>query len=288
MVYLITVNYYSAELIQTLLDSVRSQAVEPFCLVIVNNSPDDKAVRSLAGPQVELLETGYNAGFGEGCNVGLRWVYEREPGAIAWLINPDAVLQPGALAQAQDYCRMHPDISMVGAVIDQPDGQIWFTGGEFNPANGRIVALETLPDPAIAAWETAWITGCSLLLNLGNFAACPEFDPVFFLYYEDFDFCRRYLAQGHQLRVVAAIRVTHCPSSIAHRDRPNALEHSTYSYLVALERHTSVGVLLYRLARIVAHAARIGFVDSARAIAIIKGVLHYGERVSRFGQSRQH
>lgn len=287
MIYLITVNYYSADLVQTLLESVRSQGAE-FSVVIVNNSPEDHQVRSLVGPQVKLLETGYNAGFGEGCNVGLRWVYEQEPGAIAWLINPDTTLQADALAQAQHYCTAHPEISLLGTVIDQPDGTIWFAGGAFNPATGRIVAQEQLPSPTIAAWETAWITGCSLIINLRHFATCPEFDPAFFLYYEDFDFCRRYLAQGHLLRVVAAIRVTHCPSSIAHRDRPKALEHSTYSYLVALERHTSPLVLLYRLARIVAHAARRYLVDSARAIAIIKGVLHYGERVSRFGQSRQH
>lgn len=286
MIYLITVNYYSAELIRTLLNSVRSQVTVNYQVVIVNNSPDDAQIYTLAQPKVQILEAGANRGFGEGCNLGLQWVYERDPTAIAWLINPDTTLTENALAQAVQFWATHPHFSILGTVIYEPDNTLWFAGGAFEPASGKIVAIATLPEPLPDYWETAWVTGCSLLLNLGKFSTCPQFDPAFFLYYEDFDFCRRYMQQGHAIAVTATIQVVHRPSSITSRNRAAKFEHSTYSYLLALERYTVPWVVGYRLSRIVAHALRASLIDREKAIAIIKGVLRY-VRVSRLGKFSQ-
>jgi GT2 family glycosyltransferase len=137
----------------------------------------------------------------------------------------------------------------------------------------------------VAYVETAWVTGCSLLLNLNTFADCPQFDPAYFLYYEDFDFCRRYAKQGHPVVVTNQIRVVHTPSSITSRNQSLKLQYSTDSYLLALQRHTSPAVTLYRLGRILGHALRISWVEPEKAIAIIKGVRTYLVRVSRFGKS---
>jgi N-acetylglucosaminyl-diphospho-decaprenol L-rhamnosyltransferase len=285
VIYLITVNYDSADLIATLIQSVKSTTAE-YQFLIVNNSPADETVRSLAGDRVQILETGENLGFGGGCNVGLRWVYERNSEAIAWLLNPDTELPQGMVDRAIQFCQHHAEGSIWGTEIVQPDGKIWFAGGEFNPVTGRIVAQTH--DPA-QSWEeyqdTAWVTGCSLLLNLANFPACPQFDPAFFLYYEDFDFCRRYAHQGHQIGVTHRLQVIHSPSSITGRNLPFKLEHSTYSYLVALQRHTPPWTLAYRLGRILGRALRVSRREPETAIAIIKGVVRYGRRVSGFGQS---
>ncbi len=129
------------------------------------------------------------------------------------------------------------------------------------------------------------MTGCSLILNLAQFSQCPEFDRDYFLYYEDFDFCRRYAAQGHAIAVTAQIQVIHQPSAITSRAPALKVKHSTYSYLLALEKHATPQALLYRLGRILGHAAKISLREPERAIAIIKGVFHYLVRVSRFAPS---
>ncbi|MBF2026854.1 MAG: glycosyltransferase family 2 protein [Oscillatoriales cyanobacterium C42_A2020_001] len=285
MIDLITVNYHSAELIKALLASVQQSAAVDYRVIVVNNSPDDRALQSLAAENVHILEAGDNLGFGGGCNLGLRWVYERDENAIAWLINPDTVLPPGTLENALQFCTTHPQLSIIGTVVREPDGTIWFAGGEFNPNNGRIVASETLPSTTEDYVETAWVTGCSLLINLQMFATCPQFDPAYFLYYEDFDFCRRYAQQGHSVVVMTQIQVIHQPSSITGRNQMLKLQHSTYSYLLTLTRHTSLPVVFYRLGRILFHAIRVSIVAPERAIAIIKGVINYVVRVKPLDQS---
>lgn len=272
-VYLLTVNYYSAELIQRLLRSLENSPLTDWHCLIINNSPADHAIHALTSPAVQIIETGANLGFGGGCNVGLQWVYERQRDAIAWLLNPDTVLEPGTLERAVQFCQDHSEWSIIGTVIREPTGNIWFAGGEFDPNNGKILAAQTLPSNLPDYWPTAWVTGCSMILNLKHFATCPQFNPQYFLYYEDFDFSRRYAGAG--LIVTQQIQVTHYPSSITSRDPGRKLQHSTYSYLLALEHHTHFTVLLYRLGRIVGHALRKSVVEPQTAIAIIKGVLNY-------------
>lgn len=282
MIYLITVNYEAADLIRELLASVRSQLETAALLVIVNNSPNDAGVRGLAGDGVQILEAGENLGFGGGCNLGLAWVYARDPGAIAWLINPDARLEVGALRHAIAFCQTYAHLAIVGTLIREGDGSIWFAGGTFNPQDGTILAATTLPDSTAAYLDTDWVTGCSLILNLANFAECPQFDRRYFLYYEDFDFCRRYGQQGQAIALAPQIQVIHQPSSITGREPSRKYRISTTSYLLALETHTAPQVLLYRLGRIVGHALKISLVEPQTAIAIIKGVFDYLVRVRRF------
>ncbi len=302
MIYLITVNYYSSELIAKLLASIQGQSqAHDYQLIIVNNSAADDCA-TLAGDRVLILDAGANLGFGGGCNLGLNWVYERDRAATVWLINPDAMLPENALNHAAQFCSAHPTLSIMGTIISEPSGKIWFAGGEFVPETGKIVASTELASPELASpelastelaspelassgfvsqkadyVETSWVTGCSLLLNLQNFDPCPQFDPAYFLYYEDFDFCRRYAQQGHSV-VMTSIHVIHQPSSIASRNPALTLQHSTFSYLLALKRHTSQQVFWYRLSRIMFHAVRLGVVQPQRAIAILKGVLHFGQR----------
>jgi N-acetylglucosaminyl-diphospho-decaprenol L-rhamnosyltransferase len=283
MLYLIVVNYESTELIRHLLASIPT--MPNYQVIIVNNSPRDRAIHALTSSSIQVLEAGSNLGFGGGCNLGLQWLYEQDKGAIAWLLNPDTQLQSDSLQKAQQFCQTYTDLSIIGTVIREPDDTIWFAGGEFEPGNGKIVAGQTLPQNVTAYWETAWVTGCSLLLNLKNFPTCPQFHPDFFLYYEDFDFCRRYADQGHQIVVTDQIQVTHRPSSITSRNPTLKLEYSTESYLLALANHTPPRVVLYRLGRIVFRALRLSVVEPQTAIAIIKGVRNYLVRVSHFDQS---
>ncbi|NJP08902.1 MAG: glycosyltransferase family 2 protein [Leptolyngbyaceae cyanobacterium RU_5_1] len=285
MIYLITVNYYSTELIAKLLASIQAQSSASYQFVIINNSPDDRLLQTLKEDSILVLEAGDNLGFGGGCNLGLNWVYAQDKEAIAWLINPDATFPEGALEQAINFCTLHPYLSIIGTIVEEPGGNIWFAGGEFNPENGRIIAENSFSNSTDDYIETSWITGCSLLLNLKKFPSCPQFDPDFFLYYEDFDFCRRYAQQGHTVAVTNQIRVIHQPSSITSRNPSLKFEHSTYSYLLALTKHTRRTVVLYRLGRILFHALRASLVEPEKAIAIIKGVFSYVVRVRSLGKS---
>ncbi len=247
-IYFLTVNYYSTELIQKLINSIQLTSHLFQKIIIINNSTDDESIYKLQSNTTIIINSETNLGYGKACNLGLNWIYNQNPQAIVWLINPDAYLLPDSLENAHHFLTKNPDFSILGTTVYESTGKIWFGGGKFIPETGKIIANEFLSNAETSI--TDWVTGCSMLINLKNFENCPEFDDDYFLYYEDFDFCRRYVKQGHKIALTKKISVVHQPSSITHKNPELKLYYSIYSYLLSLEKHTNKSVLIYRLVRI--------------------------------------
>ena len=253
MIYWITVNYYSTSLIEQLINSIPVQSDIDYRVIIVNNSPDDSSIYTFKNESIIILDSPKNIGFGQACNLGLNWVYQQNCQGIVWLINPDAYLPRESLKQVIAFFQNYPEISILGTVVEEPTGKVWFGGGEFNAKIGQIIALNRISETPVvnsAYIPMKWVTGCSLLINLKRFSECPQFDPDYFLYYEDFDFCLRYGKQGHQVVMSSQIRVIHQPSSITNRNQSLKVQQSIYSYLLSLEKHSNFWILGYRLLRI--------------------------------------
>lgn len=280
MIYLVTVNYYCAEAIAQLIQSIQANYGGDYTFIIVNNSADDAAVHHLKTDNIIIIESGENLGYGRGCNLGLNWIYAKDRGAIVWIINPDAYATADAIACAKLFFSNYPEVSILGTIVCLPTGKIWFSGGQFSAKNGKIIA-SALPisEPEKPYAHTQWVTGCSLLINLKKFGNCPQFDPDYFLYYEDCDFCMRYGKLGHIIAITKQIKVIHQPSSITNKNINLKIQHTIYSYLLTLEKHASQLVLLYRLVRITLSALSPLPFQRKIATSEIKGVLKYCERV---------
>lgn len=283
MIYLITVNYYSADLINQLLASIKPSDAANFKFVIVNNSPDDRQIQTLARESVVILNAPRNLGFGVGCNLGLQWVYQQDPQSIVWLINPDTTLPEEALTQVDYFFQTHSDLAIVGTVVEQPDGTSWFTGGQFVAKTGMISIIDLFGcQPQIDYVPCDWVTGCSMLLNFRQFSSCPQFDPAYFLYYEDFDFCQRYRRAGYSIGITNSIRVIHQPSSISDRNLNTKFRYGTFSYLLTLERYAGRLALGLRLLRLASHALLLLPVQPKIAIGKLQGIVTYFTRNRHF------
>ncbi|MFB2834734.1 glycosyltransferase [Floridanema evergladense] len=316
MIYLLAINYYSSQLIAKLINSISPNQIVDYQIIIVNNSPDQQSIYDLKTDKVVILESGENLGFGRACNLGLNWIYQQNQKAIVWLINPDAYLLPEALEKVPALFQNHPEISILGTIIYTTTGEIWFAGGEFIPQNGAIIPKTqilhswrwNLPNPRsqvqpeneewrlclllqdltktidnqnsnIPYLKTDWVSGCSLLINLKNFPICPQFDPEYFLYYEDFDFCQRYAKQGHLISITNQIGVVHQPSAITGKNAFLKFKHSTYSYLLTLERYTNKIVLLLRFVRLLLNAIYLLPFNRKVALGKFAGISLYLRRV---------
>ncbi len=242
--YFLTVNFHCAELIRTLLGSLPPGLP----LVVVNNSPTDRAVQAL---EVILLESGANLGFGRACNLGLDWIWARDPGALVWLVNPDTTFRGGDWEQVWTLFAANPQLAVLGTVIYDSRGRVWFGGGKFDRARGAISVGSQVPGELAAA---DWVCGGSLILHLGRFSACPHFDERYFLYYEDVELCCRYREQGHGVGITGVLGIVHHPSSVTSRYPYSKTKYSTLGYLLTLKQYSPPLVLAWRLARLLGWA----------------------------------
>ena len=211
MIYFLTVNYHSAEQIGTLIASFPDPSECPYQLVVVNNSADDLQLEKLRGEAIVILESPENIGFGRACNLGMAWIFERDPQALVWAINPDARLAEDlSLRSLQQLFEVHDRVAILGTAIYTHTGELWFGGGTFDPASGTIASGD-LDDLQEGLKSCDWVSGCSTIVNFKRFEQCPQFDPAFFLYYEDFDFCQRYRLQGYEVASTNQFAVIHHP-----------------------------------------------------------------------------
>lgn len=269
VIYLVIVNYYACELIEHLLESIPLAARGRVEAIAINNSPDDGAIAHLSEkfPNITLLKPETNLGFGSGCNLGLKHVYQLNPQALVWLINPDTTIEPKAINYILECFAQNPDLAILGTKIRDTQGNIWFSEGRFNrwigslkhqsekgrSARGEKAFSNSDESPQIIPCR--WVSGCSMLLNLKQFPCCPQFDPHYFLYYEDNDLCERYYQLGYQIAVTRAVLVTHLVSATTHKDKSAKFRHATYSKLYFLQQHgtpLALGLnLVYFLVKII-------------------------------------
>ncbi len=261
MIYFITVNYYSTRLIEELLGSITaaSDSQQTYQVFVINNSPDDVSIQAIGSKfsHVTVMEAGKNLGFGMACNLGIQTVYDADPQAVIWLINPDATLDLGAISEVQQCLNHDNSIAILGTRIRDTQGNIWFDRGTFDPWVGSLkhtdqsqfnepqLSLDSLSTSQGKTIACRWVSGCSFIINLAAFNHCPSFDPHYFLYYEDSDFCERYYQQGYRIAVTDAVLVTHAVSAITQRNQRQKFRYATFSKLYFLSQHgTSLAVLL--------------------------------------------
>jgi hypothetical protein len=223
---IIIVTYNSAGLMRDCLESLRRHWPQRYGaqLVVVDNaSQDDTAAIILAEfPEVRLLQSPENLGFGRGNNLGM----QAAPARYYYLHNPDARLQGDSLDEALDILEVQPEIGVAGLPLVFPDlrpqtaayaftGPLkWVLQGLAVPRLARAVAvsqrlgwlragLRRLPMarsflqthaggdfPMPQSREVDWVCGAALILREAVRADLGGgFDPAMFLYGEDEDLC---------------------------------------------------------------------------------------------------
>ncbi|NOT29195.1 MAG: glycosyltransferase, partial [Planctomycetes bacterium] len=121
----VTVNYRTPDLALRALASLereRTQVGELRAVVVDNASGDGSAERIRGaldargmGTWAILQESPTNGGFGAGNNLALRAALARpDPPDYFLLLNPDAALDPGALATLVEFLATHPRVGMAG------------------------------------------------------------------------------------------------------------------------------------------------------------------------------
>jgi GT2 family glycosyltransferase len=188
------VTYNSDHVIEACLQALRAQLPERNIIIYDNNSQDQTVRRVEAvHPAIRIIRGRRNLGFGRAVNA-LRSAVQTP---YLLLLNPDALIQPGAVEELLAVAESEPNAAVLGAVQLTPEG----------------FYLDPQPS-ADRCREVGWIFGAAMLLRLDCFARhSPLFDPRFWMYYEDKDLCLSAAERGHRILLVNRALVLHQPGS---------------------------------------------------------------------------
>jgi N-acetylglucosaminyl-diphospho-decaprenol L-rhamnosyltransferase len=194
-----------------------SEGVLPACLdalaresvnaLVVDNASRDGSAALAEKRSCTVVRSALNEGYGRAANSGAR-AADTE---LLLVMNPDIVLDPGAVEALLAAAEQYPDAGMLAPRIVEPDGRFFFQPRSLlspylqNPS-GRLV----LPEGDCCG---PFLSGACFLVRRDLFLRLKGFDPKIFLFYEDDDLCRRVADAGHALVHVHAAVARHARGS---------------------------------------------------------------------------
>ncbi len=216
---IVVVTYSPGASLTHFLLSLAGATTRPYEVVLADNGSTDGAPAAAVGPDVHLLVTGGNLGYGRAANLGVSGF----DGAFVVVANPDVVWQPGALDTLLAAAQRWPRAGCLGPAIRTPDDLLYPSARAF-PSLGRGIGH------ALCGWwwpgnpwtrsyreesgsphegTTGWLSGSCMVLRREAFEAVGGFDPSYFMYCEDMDLCRRLGEAGWQNVYVPDAVITH-------------------------------------------------------------------------------
>jgi GT2 family glycosyltransferase len=211
------VNTEQRELLVRCLDAIAAEREAlPFdteVLVLDNASTDGSAGAARRHPAVsEVIALRERRGKGENDTALL----QRARGRFALLLNEDSELRPGAVAALHQALAERPKAAAAGAKLLRPDGTRQPSAWRFpTPATALVGAVFlhrrlTVQSRGQRTRQVDWAQSAALLVRVEAARAIGYFDPAFFVYSDEVDFCKRLRDAGWStLYVPSAVAVHH-------------------------------------------------------------------------------
>lgn len=197
---------------------------QPHAIVVVDNNSSDGSADMVATefPGVTLLRNDENVGFARAVNQALSCA----SATFVLLLNPDAMIAPGALTTLTTYLLQHPGVGAVGPAMKHPDGRLRVLPAGRQPTLWRVFTHSTglsrfsAFSPVFDGWQhragihdcaplaVEWLTGGCLLVRTEAVREVGLLSERWFLYAEDLEFCKRLTDAGWQ--------IVHLPTAVVH------------------------------------------------------------------------
>jgi hypothetical protein len=194
-----------------------------FEVIVSDNGSTDGSVEFIHEqfPLVRVLENGVNLRFAKGNNVAIH----ASQGEYVLILNPDTIVQEGALDGMVAYADRHPEGGAFGCKVLNTDGT--YQRCQWPPHTLRsewCAALylgwlsrisERFHTGAYARWNgdtertVGWLAGCCILVRSELLKRLNGFDEQFFYFYEDTDLCRRVWDAGYSILYTPDFAITH-------------------------------------------------------------------------------
>ncbi|MBI2028544.1 MAG: glycosyltransferase [Candidatus Levybacteria bacterium] len=221
---IIIVNYKVQKEIFVCIESIlHSKPNINYEIIVVDNDEKSVIERKLKNkfPEVIYIKTGENIGFGKANNRGAR----HAKGDYLFFLNPDTFIYPKAIDGLYNFLVKSENTGIVAPLLLGIDGKPYQQGSKNLGILQGIVVLSFLnrlfPNNPVSqkylmsSWdkkeikEVDVVPGTAFMIRKKIFENIGKFDEKIFLYFEEFDLCRRVKKLGLRNFIVPEAQVKH-------------------------------------------------------------------------------
>jgi GT2 family glycosyltransferase len=151
----------------------------------------------------------------------LRLMQSSRPPEFIHLLNPDAVIEPGAVSKLLALLQSRPRVAAAGSQLLECDGRLAgsafrfptiareFLRGSNTAALGRLLGIAETVIESDRAIPAEWVTGASVMFRTEALRETGLFDDGFFLYFEEIELMWRLRRSGWDIWYEPGSRVRH-------------------------------------------------------------------------------
>lgn len=240
LVSIITVNYRQPKVTCDLLETIGKLAYPNIETIVVDNGAleDSTALFISQLPGVQVIVSRGNLGFAGGNNLGIR----QAKGDFIFLINNDTVVADGLIEALVARCQQ-PGVGAASPKIkyfDTPEVIQYAGFTRVNPLTGRNQAIGQ-GEPDLGQYNTAqsvpYAHGAAMMLCREVIEKVGLMPEVFFLYYEELDWCEQIRRAGYEIWFEPAAMILHKESISTGKDSPLKTEYLTKNRILFMRRN---------------------------------------------------
>jgi GT2 family glycosyltransferase len=211
----VVINWNSADLLRTCIESLVATTTDPAILVI-DNASRDYSVDFITGfhNRVSLIGNSSNRGFAAAVNQAFEWTTT----PYILILNPDVQVLPGAVQLLEEFMDSHPWTGAAGGYVGEK-----YLPRAF-PTFGALVRENLGLGSGLAPIQSSepiqvdQPAAAALIIRRDAYEDTGPFDERFFpAWYEDVDFCLRLKCHGWKIFFVPAAKFIHTGGYSAER-----------------------------------------------------------------------
>lgn len=241
LVSIITVNYNGTEITDQFLNSLLQISYKNIEVFVVDNasevSPDELKIKY---PFIKLIKSKTNVGFAAGNNLGIRVA----KGKYFFLLNNDTEVAPNFLEPIVELMETNENIGVSSSKLlyySKPNTIQYAGHNGINLYTGRgfvVGYLKTDSEKYNTSYKTELAHGAAMMISRKALNKIGLMAELFFLYYEEIDFCERVKQAGFEIWFCGCSVVYHKESMSTGKSSPLKIYYLTRNRLIYSRRNT--------------------------------------------------
>ncbi|MEA3496863.1 MAG: glycosyltransferase family 2 protein [Bacteroidota bacterium] len=250
LVSIISVNYNQSEVSCEMIESLRKASYPNLDIIIVENgSPNDNPeIIKEKYPEINLIISKENLGFAGGNNLGVK----EAKGKYVLFLNNDTEVESGFLEPLVEQFESNPEIGMMSPKLiyyhSENQKLIQYAGANsINPFTGRgsKIGFKAIDEGQFNdIRETKFGHGAALMLPMKVIKKVGLMPDIYFLYYEEHDWCEMVKRNNYKIYYVGKSKVLHKESISVGKNSILKSYYMTRSRLIFMKRnHTFIQLI---------------------------------------------
>lgn len=207
---IIIVTYNAMNWLQQCLESC-----EGYSIVIVDNCSTDSTIDYIKKnySEIILFQKTKNLGFGQANNIGISYALNQGADYV-FLLNQDAYLENNTIEKLIEVHQRNTEFGIVSPIhLNGKGDKLDFNFSNYIGQNKQLQFDALKQDFKKLIYEVPFVNAAAWLLPISTFKLVGGFDPIFYHYAEDDNYCQRLLFHDFMIGVV--------PNSYILHDREN-------------------------------------------------------------------